>query len=382
MLGFCARFGSSVGCLLTLYLCISSCAIFFQALKRLITQCQKFFPTDPSRSVDFESENHWLCSSALPLFGMHFLPQQWICFIVGWRWKLQVSSGVLTAPNHYVHNSRNSLWSGHLWPPWNFRMRTMLLLMFLKTHIQTTVLRTDVAGRPAALQEEFCPNPSDKREYPVQNNNQILQVWWTVLNYQRSRLMASRPHQLSQHQTSKVCVGHKKAVEAVIICLLHAWNSDVKHHVTYCSRDQWCPPHPSSDVCVATSSRNATVSVVHFTVSPSVNKPLSSRPALFYSQEMVAFVGFAKYCKPSAFCAVAAPRPWYSGPHYVTPLMSNSPSWDCQSLAPDLTFWGQYPSDERPSPLCDCSSLAVGGGHTSGEGEGGDGPSEWGICTT
>jgi pre-mRNA-splicing factor 18 len=29
---------------------------YIQAVKRLMTQCQKLFPTDPSRSVDYHSE--------------------------------------------------------------------------------------------------------------------------------------------------------------------------------------------------------------------------------------------------------------------------------------------------------------------------------------
>ena len=31
---------------------------FFQAVKRLMTQSQKYFTTDPSRSVEFEGDVH------------------------------------------------------------------------------------------------------------------------------------------------------------------------------------------------------------------------------------------------------------------------------------------------------------------------------------
>lgn len=32
------------------------CTVYLQGLKRLMTQCQKMFPTDPSHSVNYEKD--------------------------------------------------------------------------------------------------------------------------------------------------------------------------------------------------------------------------------------------------------------------------------------------------------------------------------------
>ena len=51
--------------------------VFLQAMKRLMTHCQTYFPTDPSRSVDYDvqlakaSSTNWLC----------ILHKDWVCIL-------------------------------------------------------------------------------------------------------------------------------------------------------------------------------------------------------------------------------------------------------------------------------------------------------------